>query len=169
MANEFGETGGPQLTITDVTGVTKKDLCISPDGDLAVGGNIPKGLPEIFKAESLTESTTTSDIFQLKVNLQFTALAADYLVQWGCSAGGDDPNTSFEVKIVQDDTTEHDITQFAPAKKHNAAPVNYIKQSGSFVVTLTAGTVDFDMNFRSSVSGKEIAIKKAMISATRLT
>ena len=119
----------------------------------------------VENAASEGNSTTTGLAFVEKVSLSFTAVASDYLVSWYAEVNSTDSGTRVEVQIEEDDTTVLAFTDWNP---DDSDLVGYGPMSGFAIVTLGAGTVDFDMDFSSSQDGKTVQIRRARITAKRI-
>ncbi len=119
----------------------------------------------VENAASEGNSTTTGLAFVEKVSLSFTAVASDYLVSWYAEVNSTDSGTRVEVQIEEDDTTVLAFTDWNP---DDSDLVGYGPVSGFAIVTLSAGTVDFDMDFSSSQDGKTVQIRRSRITARRI-
>ena len=169
------ETGAAGITIDsllvkDGRATNSTDAAPTTDPELAnkkyVDDSIPTELPlAIDSAVSEGNSSTTGTSFVQKVKLTFTALASDYLISWYAEVNSTDSGTRVEVQVEQDDTTVLATTDWNPDE---SSGTGYGPQSGLAIVTLTAASHDFDIDFSSSQGGNSVQIRRARIVATQI-
>ena len=119
----------------------------------------------VFNNASEGNSSTTGLSLVQKVKLTFTALASDYLISWSAEVNSTDSGTRVNVVVEQDDTTTLSDTDWNP---DGNAGTGYGPHSGFAIVTLTAASHDFDIDFASTQSGKSVQIRRARITAKRM-
>lgn len=119
--------------------------------------------PPIDTAKSDGVSSTTSATFQLKLNLNVTGLAAGtYLLLYQFVIGGSAASTEVEARVQRDNTTDSLISNWTPGtdSKNVGAGIDFF--------TLSAGTHDFDIDFRRASGSGTATIEQARLALQRI-
>lgn len=116
-------------------------------------------------AESTAVSSTTGQGFKNKVSLSFTANSATYLLSWYAEIFSSDSTARVNLRIQQDQTTTLAETDSNP---DTSSSTGYGSVSGFTEVTLSAGTVTFDMDYASTKGGKSVSIRRARLRAIQI-
>lgn len=124
------------------------------------------GQPQVEYDESNGESSTTGTSWSQKLRLNFTANAADYLIQWYAEVKCTHGQAKVKTRIQEDDTTTLGETDWNPETGNNDGwgPI-----SGFVKTSLTAASHDFDLDFATSSNGKSVSVRKARITAMELS
>jgi len=120
-------------------------------------------------AESLGRSTTTSVVFQFKLNLNVTVPAGDYIINWTAAIGNNDEQVGVGFRVELDNTTE--LINVRPAVGRRIDDEWSHNPGGHAIVTLD-GTHDFDIDFRfvENISSAGVAfIEDAYLALWRVT
>lgn len=158
-ALNLSNTGGDQITVqAQAAAFTGYTLTLPPnDGDadqfLQTDGagvlswaTVDSGLPEFAEFEDLPESSSTNSGYTQATRFTTASLpAGDYLVLWSADAGME-KNKACSHRVQLDDTT----TLTETSVKFEAGQItnrSYMVMSGSAVLTLTAGTHNFDFDY----------------------
>jgi len=155
------------------TGDLESDMVTISDGEgTAVWININDLMYDIlgsneFETSSETESTTTSTSWQQKLRLELTDLTAgkyriDWYYEWAYSNG----NFQFRSRIQIDDNDTYMEQEVRPTP---ASTDKYRDSSGFAYMNLTGGDHDIDLDYCSSKNGKTAYIRRARISARRVS
>lgn len=122
-------------------------------------------VPVDFNASEST-SQTTSTTYTLKVNLNFTADAADYIIWWYVEDYTSHSPTRVDIRVELDNTTTLGLVDDSPDSKKTTG---FSAISGYQKVTLTAGSHDVDMDFASTKSGKVVRVRRARLVAFKVS
>ena len=123
------------------------------------------GAPAIFSAESNDDSSTTGTGFVQKLKLTFTAEAANYIITYSAEIRSSDSGTKVLARMQEDDTTTHAESEVIPDSDELTG---YGSFSGFKLVTLTAASHDFDIDFASSQAGQTVNIRRARLVAMKV-
>lgn len=131
----------------------------------------PDGLwgSNFASSESLGRSTTTSTTYQqkLRLTLPSTLPAGTYRLQWSCAIDNDEDTTATWVQIEQDDTTT--IWEVEGNILYESSSRNLQHPLGGMAdITLPAGSVYFDMDYRTAKATDTAAIIEARFLFWRL-
>lgn len=131
--------------------------------DMLSGGS----LPHVQYNDSDGESSTTSTGYQQKLRLTATTDSSFYMLFWSAEVKCERYTRPMSVRIqVNDSTTVQEVgydpitfdvySDFAPA-------------SGFVRLSLSAGTTNIDMDYRSLVNGETARIRKARLALMKVT
>ena len=164
----FITRGSPRLTLKDllqsgdiVVNDGNKDLPPKRGGSWIFGRHVSNLAFEY--AESNGNSTTTATSWQQKVELNWTALDAEYLVEWAAEVRVQNTNRRIGVRCRADDSTLINSIFVNPSRQSGDwGPV-----SGFAKLSLTPGAHKIDIDFRSSNAGAAVRIRNARIKVTQ--
>ncbi len=131
---------------------------------------IASAAPAVFgtqfnTAESLGRATTSSTIFQFKLNLNVVGLpAGDYILLWAAAIGNDNEERGVTIRVQLDNTT--DLINVRPHVGRGVEQEWSHCPGGHAIVTLS-GTHDFDIDFAAVDGGEGVGV--AFIEDARLT
>lgn len=113
--------------------------------------------------ESVGNTSRTATGFIDKVSLDVEVPATtDYIISYSAEMNSMDSGTRARVRVRLDNSTtlgEND------ALLDSTSATGYFSFAGFVVTELTAGTRQLDIEFASSLAGKEVNIRKAQVSA----
>lgn len=115
--------------------------------------------------DSEAESSTTSPNYQNKVNLTFDSVDGDYIINWTCEVFSEDNGTRIEHKLELDNSiiiNETDPNYDTDQKEGFGCSTGFQKR------TLTAGSHDLDLGFKTTQAGKEVTIRRARVFLQKL-
>jgi hypothetical protein len=120
-----------------------------------------------FETSAESESSTTSTNWQQKLRLALTDLAAGkYRIDWYYEWAYDNGNFQFKSRVQIDDSDTYMEQEVRPTP---ASTDKYRDSSGFAYVNLTSGDHDIDLDYCSSKNGKTAYIRRARISARRVS
>jgi len=160
----IGPTGAAgSIGINGISGSSTNTGSTGSSGIQGITGTTgPVAIPLLFYAESENESSTTSTTFQLKVNLTFTAEAADYYIGWTSEIKLSGQATQYgTVRLQLDGVT--DINNTSPVVSVGL----YNTYSGFKIITLAAGSRSVNIEY-AIVTATEIFTQKSRINAYKV-
>lgn len=119
--------------------------------------------PPLDTAKSDGVSSTTLGTFQEKLNLNVTGLAAGtYLLHYAFVVAGSAASTEVEARVQRDNTTDSLLVNWTPGtgSKNVGAGIDFF--------TLSAGTHDFDIDFRRASGSGTASIEQARLALQRI-
>jgi len=127
--------------------------------------------------ESLGVSTTTADTYQEKLQLGVTVKGGRYRLGWSFGWNHDDIGTDFKARIQQDDTTDLMVMSQEPADAggtgtgdwSNTGTSQRYTAGGFILLTLSAGSYDFHLDYCSEQNGKASSIWDARFDFWRVS
>lgn len=131
--------------------------------DFVSGGS----LPFVHYAESDGQSTTTNTGYQRKVRLTATVDTAPYMLWWSAELENERYTRTMGLRVQLNNTTTIQELSYAPIVFDSyGAPA---PASGFARLSLTAGTVDIDMDYRSLDWGETVKIKRARLALMKVS
>ncbi len=104
-------------------------------------------------AEHLTESSTTSNVYQQKLRLTTDSVSSgDYIILYSYQYNLTNISKPIDVRIELDDTTTLYNFVGTSSTREN------IQDSGFFITTLSSGIHNIDFDYKSSQTGKSVTI-----------
>ena len=188
---DTGATGAPGGTTVDVeqddSVVSSNIGTINFEGNVTVidegGSKVTVQLDDdnFQFVESNAVVTTTSTTFTTKIDWDTSGLlAGDYLVEWSYGWAHDSQSTDLNAILVLDDDFDNDdlvMQHFQEPKdaggvgidRHIGVRTNQkYMLSGFRVLTLSAGTHNFKLQFRTTVAGEESSMWNAIITLRKV-
>lgn len=152
-----GGTAGEVNVLPEKTNLEGSDLLLIEDSAASYEKkkvqlvNMP--LKVVAYGESEGASSTTSRTYQRKLRVTFTAKAKDYLVLFSCEVRRFNRNGEFRVQVDNTST-------LVECEYRNGG---YDLKSGFQRLTLTAGSHDVDVDYRTTKNGRTVYIRRARI------
>ena len=134
---------------------------LDSNGTIGIG----PALPTVFKAESLGDSNSTSTSPALKLNINFTATAGDYLVMWYCEVNVFNAANEIIVNIVEDSGS---TIGFTNVNSDSANGGGFGSISGHAISTFATGSRDYDMFFNSGQGAQSVNIRRARFAVIKI-
>ena len=119
---------------------------------------------ELHWAEDITESSTTSSVWQQKLRLTTTDVPlGDYLLLYAATIEGSLASTYVGAQLEQDDTTVLSEAEVAPG------PASALVTSGHVVLSAFSGVHTFDIEWRRASGGGSARIRGARLTLWRIS
>ena len=121
--------------------------------------------------ESLGETVMTSTTFLEKVSIAPTVPAGTYRLDWSYQWNHDATTNDFEAQIEQDDSTQIMFHKQEPQDSGGGGTGGTdqrFRASGFILLTLAAGSYQFDLDFRTSSGGDESMMADARLMFYRI-